>query len=172
LFLLNKWIVEMIIKFAELIQSDFEDYSTISVFENQAQFVFPIAKVLSRFFGRSAEKHVYIAGAKCNSEAAGIIIITDHYETAELESNKLNVCWVDTLAIDRKYQKQGIGSQLLEHAISALYDKFDCMCLTVNIRNESAKSMYIQCGFKDVDELYFGGPSGPQNILRYNISGS
>lgn len=162
----------MIIKFAELIQSDFEDYSTISVFENQAQFVFPIAKVLSRFFGRSAEKHVYIAGAKCNSEAAGIIIITDHYETAELESNKLNVCWVDTLAIDRKYQKQGIGSQLLEHAISALYDKFDCMCLTVNIRNESAKSMYIQCGFKDVDELYFGGPSGPQNILRYNISGS
>lgn len=162
----------MVFKFAELIQSDFKDYATISVFENQAQFVFPIARVLSRFSGRGAEKYVYIAGAKCNSEANGIIIVTGHYETAKLESNKLNVCWVDTLATDRKYQKQGIGSKLLWLAISALSGKFDCMCLTVNIRNESAKSMYIKCGFKDVGELYYGGPSGPQNILRYNISNS
>ncbi|SDK72273.1 Ribosomal protein S18 acetylase RimI [Maridesulfovibrio ferrireducens] len=162
----------MVIKFVELIQSDFEDYSTISVFEHQAQFVFPIAKVLSRFSGRNAEKHVYIAGAKCDGEAAGIIIVTNYYETAELKSKKLNVCWVDTLATDRKYQKQGIGSKLLEHAISALCGKFDCMCLTVNVRNEAAKSMYIKCGFEDVGELYLGGLSGPQNILRYNLSGS
>lgn len=162
----------MVFKFVELIQSDFKDYSTISVFENQAQFVFPIAEVLSRFFGRGAEKYLYIAGAKCNSEAAGIIIVTSHYETAKLESNKLSVCWVDTLATDRKYQKQGIGSKLLSLAISALSGKFDCMCLTVNIQNESAKSMYVKYGFKDVGELYYGGLSGPQNILRYNLSGS
>ena len=162
----------MVFKFSELIQSEFKVYSTISVFENQAQFVFPIERVLSRFSGRGAEKYVYIAGAKCNSEAAGIIIVTNNYETAELESNKLNVCWIDTLATDSKYQKQGIGSKLLDHAISALSGKFDCVCLTVNIRNESAKSMYIKYGFKDVGELYLGGPSGPQNILRYDISGS
>jgi ribosomal protein S18 acetylase RimI-like enzyme len=81
------------------------------------------------------------------------------------------VCWVDTLAIDKKYQKQGIGSRLLKHAISALHGKFDCMCLTVNIRNESAKSMYNKCGFDDAGELYSGGKSGPQHILKYNFCG-
>ena len=61
---------------------------------------------------------MYIAGVKCDSEAVGIIIVTDHYETAELKSQELNVCWIDTLAIDKKYQKQGIGSRLLKHTIS------------------------------------------------------
>ncbi len=161
----------MAIEVAELIQSDFEHYSKISVFEDQILFVYPIATVLSRFSGKNAEKHVYIAGVKYDSEAAGIIVVTDHYETAELNSQELNVCWVDTLAIDKKYQKQGIGSRLLKHTISALYDKFDCMCLTVNIRNESAKSMYHKCGFDDAGELYFGGQNGPQHILKYNFPG-
>ncbi len=162
----------MVIKVAELIQSDFESYSTISVFENQAQFIFPIANVLSRFYGKSAEKYVHIAGVEYDSKAAGIIIVTSHYETAELKSKKSNVCWVDTLAIDKKYQRQGIGNKLLKHTISALHGKFDCICLTVNVRNKSANSMYKKCGFKDVGELYLGGPSGPQNILKYDLSDS
>jgi hypothetical protein len=50
--------VEMAIEVAELIQSDFEHYSKISVFEDQFLFVYPIANVLSRFSGKNAEKHV------------------------------------------------------------------------------------------------------------------
>lgn len=162
----------MVIKFAKLIESEFTKYSTISVFADQAQFVYPIANVLSRFSGISAEKHVHIAGASCNAEAAGIIIVTDHYETAEIKPKILKVCWVDTLAIDSKYQKLGIGSKLLEQAVSASYGKFDCMCLTVNTQNEAAKSMYIKFGFQDTGEFYLNGTSGPQNILKYNLSNS
>jgi hypothetical protein len=50
--------VEMAIEVTELIQSDFEHYSKISVFEDQFLFVYPIANVLSRFSGKNAEKHV------------------------------------------------------------------------------------------------------------------
>ena len=161
----------MIIEIVDLIQSDFEHYSTISVFENQTQFVLPIANVLSRFSGNNPEEYLLISGASRGTEAAGIIIITDRYETAQLKNQELNVCWIDTLAVDKKYQRQGIGRKLLGHAISALRSKFDCICLTVNLRNKSAKSMYNKCGFIDAGELYFGGPSGPQHILKCDLSG-
>jgi ribosomal protein S18 acetylase RimI-like enzyme len=152
-----------------LTPSDFESFYTISVFEDQTQFVSPTANVLSRFSGKSAETYVFIAGAKNDGQAAGIIVVTSFYETAELNDKKLNICWIDTLAIDKKYQRQGVGSKLLNYAVSALDGNFDCMCLTVNVRNKSAQYMYSKCGFRDIGEMYYGGMSGPQNILEYDF---
>ena len=38
--------------------------------------------------------------------------------------------------------------------------------LTVNVRNQVARQLYLRHGFTDTGELYLGGSAGPQHVLR------
>jgi len=38
--------------------------------------------------------------------------------------------------------------------------------LTVNVRNQVARQLYLRHGFTDTGKLYLGGSAGPQNVLR------
>ncbi len=153
-----------------LCPTEFSEFSQLSVFEDQAEFIPSIGALLDRFSGRDAEAYVNIAGARCDGKAAGIVVVTPTYETADLKSPGSRLSWIDTLAVDRKYQRRGIGKKLLEHTISEIQGGYDCLCLTVNVRNTSAKTMYLKYGFKDSGELYRGGTAGPQNILIFPLS--
>jgi len=152
-----------------LAESDFRDFSKITVFEEQARFIPSMAELLNRFIGRDAEAYVYLAGARCDGRAAGIIVVTPTYETADLKSDGSSLCWVDTLAVDKQFQRRGVGKKLLEHSIAVIKSRHDVLCLTVDIRNISAKAMYLKSGFQDSGELYLGGSAGPQHILQYEL---
>ena len=156
---------ELSIDVKGLTPSDFKFFSQISVFENQADYIPSITELLGRFSGRDAEAYVHMAGARCDGRAAGIIVVTPTYETAELKSDGSRLCWVDTLAVDKEFQRRGVGKKLLEHTVTELQGSYDGLCLTVNVRNESAKAMYLKFGFKDSSEVYLGGFAGPQHIL-------
>ncbi len=40
------------------------------------------------------------------------------------------------------------------------------LMLTVYCRNRAAISTYLRAGFRDTDEIYHGGSSGPQHVFR------
>jgi len=159
----------MSIDITELNQSDFNEFSKITVFEDQAEFIPPMGELLNRFTGRGAEAYVHMIGARCDGRAAGIMVVTPRYEAAELKSAGSSICWVDTLAVDKQYQRRGVGRKLLEHTISEIKSRYEALCLTVNVRNETAKAMYLKFGFRDSSELYLGGTAGPQHILLFPL---
>jgi len=160
----------MSIDIKECSPSEFNEFSKITVFEEQADYIPTIAELLNRFSDRHAEVYIHMAGARCNGQAAGIIVVTPTYETAEVKSAGSALCWVDTLAVDKQFQRRGVGKMLLEHTLSAIHDRYDALCLTVNVRNESATGMYLKFGFQDSGELYLGGSAGPQHILIFPLS--
>jgi hypothetical protein len=41
--------------------------------------------------------------------------------------------------------------------------------LTVNLKNEQAIAAYEKMDFKTTGELYYGGPAGPQQIMRKQL---
>ena len=159
----------MKLKIASLNPGDFKEFSKISLLKDQAGFIEPIGGVLERFKGSNAETNVYLAGARCDGCAAGIIVVTPTYETAKLQSAVSSLCWIDTLAVDKEFQRRGVGRKLLEHTIKSLQGRYDALCLTVNVRNESAKAMYLNFGFQDSGELYLGGTAGPQHIMIFPL---
>ncbi len=43
------------------------------------------------------------------------------------------------------------------------------MVLTVNVRNQVARRLYLRHGFSDSGQLYLGGNAGPQHVLRLDL---
>jgi predicted GNAT family acetyltransferase len=41
--------------------------------------------------------------------------------------------------------------------------------LTVNVRNDVARRLYLRGGFVDTGELHLGGSAGPQHVLRLDL---
>lgn len=73
----------MSIDIKECNPTEFNEFSKITVFEEQADYIPTIAELLNRFSGRHAEVYIHMAGARCDGQAAGIIV-TPTYETAIL----------------------------------------------------------------------------------------
>lgn len=77
-----------------------------------------------------------------------------------------------TLAIDKRFQGQGLGFLSLKKLSSYLsdhYSEFQSVYLTVNHKNAAAISLYEKAGFEYTGENYLEGPAGPQHIMRKNI---
>lgn len=53
--------------------TEFNEFSKITIFEEQADYIPTIAELLNRFSARYAEVYIHMAGARCGSQAAGII---------------------------------------------------------------------------------------------------
>ncbi len=71
--------------------------------------------------------------------------------------------------VDRAHQRRGLGGR----ALTALPDLVTrrlpharTVVLTVNVRNQVARGLYLRHGFTDDGELYLGGSAGPQHVLR------
>ncbi|MCV6576505.1 MAG: GNAT family N-acetyltransferase [Cohaesibacter sp.] len=63
---------------------------------------------------------------------------------------------IDTLYIRRHHQGQGLGKQLLHHALKAAKaQKAETVCLTVNDQNQKAIDFYRQQGFVECGEDWF-----------------
>lgn len=61
-----------------------------------------------------------------------------------------NVLFIDTMAVDEKYRRQGIGRQMFGFIREFAREKdFDGVELQVNARNTAAYEMYKRCGFTE-----------------------
>ena len=73
------------------------------------------------------------------------------------------------LLICATLQGLGIGSQaltLLPDYLRVHYPSARSLILTVNVSNPAAYRTYCATGFQDTGEMYLGGGSGPQHVMR------
>jgi RimJ/RimL family protein N-acetyltransferase len=71
--------------------------------------------------------------------------------------------------VDARHQGKGFGKagvKALYPYLQAQYPNALSVVLTVNCRNLPAIKSYLQGGFEDTQQLYHGGRSGPQHIMR------
>lgn len=76
------------------------------------------------------------------------------------------------LLIGAQYQGRGLGRALmaaLPDYLAETYPGQQLYYLTVNCRNNVAYRAYLRGGWEDTGELYHGGSSGPQHILRLSL---
>ena len=71
-------------------------------------------------------------------------------------NGKANVMIIDSVEVDEKYRRRGIGAQLIERAIK-LARKYgvDSIELNVNKDNIPAKKLYEKIGFKKTNKDYY-----------------
>jgi RimJ/RimL family protein N-acetyltransferase len=70
--------------------------------------------------------------------------------------------------IAHDWQGRGHGKAAIQALISDIrsrYPNYQLLALSVNLRNEVARSLYLKAGFLDHGELYLGGASGPQHVM-------
>lgn len=69
--------------------------------------------------------------------------------------------YIDTLAVDGKWQGKGIGTKLLKHAIDTyVVKKKETLGLLVDENNPNAKKLYLNLGFESV---------GKKNLLGHSM---
>lgn len=109
-----------------------------------------------------------------NGSVVGFFLLDLLYtETYGFSEEK--VLGIRSLLIDQRFQRQGIANQairLLPSYVVTHYPNFTMLQLTVNCRNKAAYECYRQCGFEALEELYRGGPAGPQYIMQRNVAES
>jgi RimJ/RimL family protein N-acetyltransferase len=82
------------------------------------------------------------------------------------------VVGVRAFFIDRRHQRQGIGTQALTALPTYLrhhHPAAEAVALTVNTKNPWAIHVYRKAGFRDTGDLYLGGGLGPQLVLVLDL---
>lgn len=77
-----------------------------------------------------------------------------------------------SLLIDAARQGRGLGRAAmaaLPGMVALQYPGVVSIVLTVNVRNAAARTAYLRAGFRDEGELFLGGRSGPQHVMRLAI---
>lgn len=103
-----------------------------------------------------------------NNVVVGFFVFDSAYSD-EYEFCPENVLGVRALLIDHHYQGRGIAGKAISQMgdfAKMHYPEFVALYLTVNCRNTAAFECYRKYGFEDTNELYEGGPVGPQHIMR------
>lgn len=103
-----------------------------------------------------------------NNVVVGFFLLDAGYSN-EYKFCPANVLGVRALLIDHRYQGRGIAGRAISQMgcfARTHYSEFGALYLTVNCRNTPAYECYKKYGFEDTNELYEGGPVGPQHIMR------
>ncbi|SKC07387.1 GNAT family N-acetyltransferase [Luteibacter sp. 22Crub2.1] len=70
--------------------------------------------------------------------------------------------------IDARWQGKGLGRRALDGIqayVEGRHPDKERILLMVNVRNEAAVHVYRSAGYLEHDELYHGGPIGPQYVM-------
>ena len=73
------------------------------------------------------------------------------------------------MVIDAAQQGMGLGKAAmaaLPGLIAEHHPGVTALVLTVNCLKPVARAVYLKAGFQDAGEIYHGGRSGPQHVLR------
>jgi ribosomal protein S18 acetylase RimI-like enzyme len=76
------------------------------------------------------------------------------------------------LFVDAAAQRRGVAGRMvaaLPGTLAADLPAARSVVLTVNVRNDLARRVYLRGGFVDTGELHLGGSAGPQHVLRLDL---
>ncbi len=144
-----------------------EQVCQLSVYDEQSQFTVGDIGEMIKSVETTELPHLIVA----DNKVVGFFLFDTGY------SNKYDFCpqhslGVRALLVDRRYQGQGIAKQAIRqfpHFARCHFPTFQALYLTVNCRNQAAYHCYLKAGFEDTNELYLGGPVGPQHIMKQGL---
>ncbi len=136
--------------------------TTLSVEDDQIKYVGTMEEILVNI-SDVVHPHIIVS----ENKVVGFFLIDTQY------SSHYSFCTTPSLGfrayfIDKQYQGKGLGTQtmrLLKPYLSEHYPRFERIYLTVNCKNLTAYHCYLNSGFQDIKELYYGGSAGPQHIM-------
>ncbi|WP_111638903.1 GNAT family N-acetyltransferase [Marinomonas shanghaiensis] len=138
------------------------DVIGLSVAQEQQRFVGTIEEIL-RCINAQIRPHVILVEDK----VVGFFLIDTVY-AKKLEIIKIKSLGLRSFFISQHHQGKGYAKQAilaLPNYLSEAYPNASHLYLTVNCQNAIAKELYLKGGFEDTNNLYHGGPSGPQHIM-------
>lgn len=134
----------------------------------QHQFASPPRVALTNAKGRR-DGHMILEDGK----VVGFFGIDPDYADAHAFAEPGSI-GVRMFSVDYRHQGRGIAgaaSRLLAGYLPQHYPQVRTCYLTVNHRNPGANAAYLKGGFTDTGEDYLGGGSGPQYIMRLDLTG-
>lgn len=159
------------IKIEKMVSHHLGEVIALGLEEDQIRFVGAIDEILSTI-NAQIRPHVIVS----EDQVVGFFLIDIVYEQSIELTTKQNVTkknlGLRKFFIDRKHQGHGYAKQTLQALPAYLQSEFPYhtdLYLTVNCKNDAAKTLYLNNGFEDTKKLYLKGPSGPQHIMRMNL---
>ncbi|NVK74387.1 MAG: GNAT family N-acetyltransferase [Oceanospirillaceae bacterium] len=146
------------------------DVITLAVMDEQKLFVGSIDDILKNA-NAQVRPHVIFA----DDTMVGFFLIDTTYSKSFDFASRSNAIGLRSFFISKEYQGKGYAKQAilaLPNYLSEAYPNHTAVMLTVNCQNPIAKQLYEKGGFEDTNDLYHGGPSGPQHIMTMAIESS
>lgn len=115
---------------------------------------------------------IYPIGAYKSGEITGFFTIELSNPGLSYKRFDRSSCWIGSFFVSENFLGKGFAKEILKELpvfIKKEYDFINCINLTVNMKNIIAKQLYLRCGFTDTEEIYSGGPFGPQHIFTRNL---
>lgn len=143
------------------------DVISLGVVDDQQRFVGTIDDILKNA-NAQIRPHIILA----EGQIVGFFLIDTTYSKNFDFAQQPNSIGLRSFFIDKKYQGKGYAKQAilaLPNYLSEAYPNHTAVMLTVNCQNSIAKQLYEKGGFEDTNDLYHGGPSGPQHIMMMVI---
>jgi len=103
-----------------------------------------------------------------HGEAAGYFVIDETPSPADPSADLV----LRAFFVDQGHQRQGLGGRALAalpELVARELPSARTVLLTVNVRNQVARRLYLRHDFSDTGQLYLGGNAGPQHVLRLDL---
>lgn len=145
---------------------DIQKVLQLQIKAEQTQFVSPIATMLLTQ-QPSEDCHLLVL----EDEIVGFFFIDRDY-SQRYDFSEPGEIGLLGYFVDSGRQGQGIGKagvQGLKDYLQIQYPQARVVVLTVNCKNTGAIKAYLAGGFEDTQQLYLGGRSGPQHIMRLTL---
>ena len=139
------------------------DVITLAVMDEQKPFVGTIDDILKNA-NAQVRPHVIFA----DNTIVGFFLIDTIYSKHFDFARHSKAIGLRSFFISKEHQGKGYAKQAildLPNYLSEVYPNHSTVMLTVNCQNPIAKQLYVKGGFEDTNDLYHGGPSGPQHIM-------
>ncbi|WP_102223508.1 GNAT family N-acetyltransferase [Acidimangrovimonas sediminis] len=153
----------MQISFLDVTAADAPRLAHIVLAPGQEAFVTLPVDRLSQL-GAKEDGHAVVAGDRI----VGFFVIDRDFAASHPFARPGEI-GLRALAIDAAQQGRGIGRAVFEALPAMLALRYPGVAgavLSVNQRNPRARDLYLRNGWQDGGELYHGGRSGPQHVLR------
>jgi len=140
------------------------DVIALGVGEDQQPFVGAIDDILA-IINAQIRPHVILV----DHQVIGFFLIDTVYAQSNDFATRQSL-GLRKFFIDKHHQGKGYAKQTLlrlPEYLTAAFPNHGDVFLTVNCKNDNAKSLYLKSGFQDTNTLYHGGPSGPQHVMKY-----
>ncbi|WP_206618665.1 MULTISPECIES: pyridoxal-phosphate dependent enzyme [unclassified Mesorhizobium] len=149
--------------------SRFDDAAVIhlKLDPEQEQFVDPLEVVFSDLRNSSWPECEHPFSIVVRDEAVGFFVLREKMALPEWAPP--DVITLHSLRVGSTHQRSGYGEAAMRLAVQwVLVNRpaVACLLLAANVRNLTARNVYLRSGFCDTGATYCG-PVGTQNILKY-----